>query len=407
MELTQPLLPEQVELLKLVWSPIPQADMWVSMPDWPLWDYVARELHRQFPELTDAADVLLSLPSLPTRVLGGPYGLVWRGQHPAITPAPAERIGLTIAGLAALAAHQGVSSAVPDALACVIGQLASWDNGLPAKPHEVVSADVPLANFTGWFAKPVAERPYVFPDRAIASLLWREYAPVSVQPIDADSDHEVHLGPVSLRRYRGVTTADEYLARIAERQAAQLSPEYSSPLTLVQTFDYLAYVLAADSLWSCHDRLTSAPDLQAAAAVSSVVTNRHEFETALSGLCTVIDQLVVPDIPQAVLDECYRGERPATVNRFAQWLALRLVDSDGLSRVNGAVDVIRAVRRLRVEVQHSSPSTRQRAIEARRLLGLSDVVSDWSGAWQTIQQRLAGALDVIRQEVQAAPPPAT
>lgn len=74
-------------------------------------------------------------------------------------------------------------------------------------------------------------------------------------------------------------------------------------------------------------------------------------------------------------------------------------------RVAAAIDILRAVRAVRVEAQHRSTSTRGNAIGARRRLGLPDIVSDWPAAWHIIQSQLAGALDVIRQEVQVALPP--
>jgi len=65
--------------------------------------------------------------------------------------------------------------------------------------------------------------------------------------------------------------------------------------------------------------------------------------------------------------------------------------------------IVRAVRHVRIESAHSSTGTRERAIQAQQLLGLPDIISDWAGARAMIQDQLAGAFDVIRQEVQTAP----
>ncbi len=409
--LMQPLLPMQVELLKLVWDPIVRAEMWEILPDWPVWDYVARQLYRQYPDLDDAAAVLDSLPGtswpIPWRDQH-PYGLVWRST-PAMRPDPGERIGLSIAGLAALAAHQGVPPTVPDRLAALIAQLADWENNLTAKPNEIAREDVLLSLFTGWFTTPTITKPYVFPDRALAGLLQHEYAPTIVYPYDSDTDHKVQLGRhFSLRQYRKITTAHGYLQRVADDAAARTEPvRYSSPLTLVQTFDYLAYVLAADPKWPSGTRLTTAPDLQSAGALSALVTDQHDFQTALSGLCTVIDQLTVPPIPAEALAEMAndkdRDAAQRTVNRLGHWLTSRLADSGGVPRVTAAIGVLRDVRAIRVAAQHRSNSTRKQAIKAHHHLGLPDIISDWPAAWYLIQTQLAGALDVIRQEVQTAP----
>jgi len=409
--LMQPLLPVQVDLLKLTWDPIARADMWKIPPDWPVWDYVARELYRKHPDLDDATAVLDSLPRMsqptpwrPHR----PYGLVWLSSQ-AIRPDPGERVGLSIAGLAALAAHQLVPPDVPDRLARLIAQLADWENGLTAKPNEIAREDVALSCFTSWFTTPTITKQYVFSDRALAELLQHEYAPTIVSPHDSDTGHKVQLGRhFSLRQYRNTSSARGYLERVVDDAAARTEPvRYSSPLTLVQTFDYLAYVLAADPEWPNGMRLTTAPDLQSAGALSATVTDQHDFLTALSGLCTVIDQLTVPHVPAEELDNMANGtERGAaqrTVNRLQRWLTSRLTDSGDMPRVMAAIGVLRDVRSIRVEGQHRSTSTRNNAIKAQRRLGLPDIISDCPAGWHLIQSRLAGALDVIRQEVQAAP----
>lgn len=410
--LMQPLLPVQVDLLKLAWDPIVRADMWEIPPGWPVWDYVARELYRQHPDLDDATAVLDSLPrmSQPTPWRDHHrYGLVWLSSQ-AMRPDPGERIGLSIAGLAALTAHQVVPPGVPNRLAGLIAQLADWENGLTAKPNEIAREDVDLSCFTSWFTTPTITKPYVFSDRAIAGLLQHEYAPTIVFPYDSDSGHKAQIGRhFSLRQYRNITSARAYLERVVDDAAARTEPvRYSSPLTLVQTFDYLAYVLAADPKWPNGMRLTTAPDLQSAGAVSATVTDQHDFQTALSGLCTIIDQLTVPPIPAAVPDQMASGKARdtpyGTVNRLEHWLTGRLADSGGgMPRVTEAINVLRAVRAIRVEGQHHSTSTRGRAINARRDLGLPDIISDWQAAWHLIRSQLAGALDIIRQEVQAAP----
>ncbi len=400
----------QLELLKLVWDPIVRAEMWDITPDWPVWDYVSRELHRQHPNLEDAVSVLDSLPrlSLPIPYRDHPYGLIWRSSPPSIRPGPEEVIGLSIAGFAALAAHQVMNRHIPDQLALMVAQLANWETGLKAKPNEVAKQDVALAMFTSWFTTTTIERPFVVSDRAIAAVLQREYAPTIVFPYNEDTGHQVQLGRISLRRYRKVTTAAAYLEQVAEADALRTPPDrYVSPLTLVQTFDYLAYVLADDPQWPKGPRLTSAPNLQSAAAVSATVTGQHDFETAMSGLCTVIDQLVVPPVPADELaklaNDQARAEAQGTINRLERWLARRLGDTDGFARAKLAVGVLRDVRAVRVEAQHRSSPTQNQAIKARRRLGLPDIVSDWPGAWFDIQSQLAGALDVIRQEIQAAP----
>lgn len=67
-----------------------------------------------------------------------------------------------------------------------------------------------------------------------------------------------------------------------------------------------------------------------------------------------------------------------------------------------AITTIRKVRNVRVGTTHGSSSARAAATAANRYLGLPDVVSDYPFAWSIICARLAGAFDVIREEVQSA-----
>ena len=48
-KLSEPLIPEQIELLKIIWEPIPPPLSLVYPPGWPVWDYVSRRIHRSFP----------------------------------------------------------------------------------------------------------------------------------------------------------------------------------------------------------------------------------------------------------------------------------------------------------------------------------------------------------------------
>ncbi len=122
----------------------------------------------------------------------------------------------------------------------VIGQLAADEDQLEPNPHEVVTSDVSLARYTKWFAQSRHDRPYVVPDRVLADVLIHEYASVNIIEVNAETGHQVHLGRISLRRYLGVASAQDYLTQIDEQDSALETITYSSPLTLVQTFDYLA-----------------------------------------------------------------------------------------------------------------------------------------------------------------------
>ena len=172
----------------------------------------------------------------------------------------------------------------------------------------------------------------------------------------------------------------------------------------MQTLDYLGYVLAADPAWGGKQRLTQAPDLQSAAAFTAYVATRADYEAALSGVWNVVAQMTVPPIPTEVANDRYEGKQPGSIARLDFWLVQRLgADSAALDRVSAALQLVRAVGRVRTEPQHASAGARADAIKARQKLGLPEVVWDYSEAWALVCDRLAGAFDVIRQEVQAAP----
>jgi hypothetical protein len=405
--LRSPLTPLQLELLETVWWPVRSSRDTGVPATWPVWDYVSRSMHAGHPDLDDAVTVLDSLPrlELTTPLKSHPYGLIWRNSHPSMRPAPEHRIGLSIAGMAALASAGKLHSDIPDAYAQIIAQLANSEARIEAPPDQVAAKDTPLSSWTPWLNTPSHDKPTVIPDRITAPLLNAEYAPVFVFPVDAEDGHTVQLGRARLRRFRHVNSASDYLDVIDEAEALRIPPpRYRSPLTLVQTFDYLGLVLAADSEWTA-GHLTNAPDLQSASAVSATVSDRHDYQTALTGLCTIIDQLTVPPIPPDELNQLpndrARQDAQGTINRLARWLTRRIKDRGDLDRVEDALRTIRDVRALRVEGQHHSPDTVRRATSARRRLGLSDTVADYPATWAHVQDELAGALDVIRQEVQA------
>ncbi len=404
-QLTAELGDEQNYLLKLLWDHI-----CVTRPSgkgdlWPVWDHLARGLYQKFPTLENAADVLLGLPTIPCRRLSnGRYGLVWRKDPRTPEPPPDERIGLSIAGFASLAANGAKSGWVADGLVDVIASLARQEEELPSSWNIPAKDDENLENVVGALAF-AREQPVPLSLGIIGPVLQREFATLSLA--DSGDNWTVILSHLQLRPYRSVNSAEQYLEMVCEL-ASEWQPvtRHASPLTLVQTVDYLSYVLAADPLWG-KGGFVHAPDLQAASSLVSAVSNRHEFEAAMNGLCTVMDQLKTPAIPKNVVNDKYDGIQPASQARLEYWLKSRLAESDGLERVLEAMEDLRAARRIRVENAHSNTEKRKQAIRARRRLGLPELTADWTGAWETIRDRVAAAFDIIRQEVQIGPPPAT
>ena len=392
--------PAQRDLLRFVWEPIAHANRYTGTPLWPVWDFVQRRLYQDHPELTDAFDVLDSLPRLRRPQSAGSYGLIWT-EHGDLRPGPTSRIGLSIAGLHVLGRADSGSTAAAElanALAGHIGLVAEEDGSLPPDPTAQAKADVPLRRLLQEMSPDLARQLNVV---LTAEVLKHEYPRLLIVGGD---DPMVQLGRVSLRPYRGPLSSQSYLDLVALLAAAAEPPViYSSGHTLVQSLDYLGYVLGSHPAWPAKLRLTHAPDLQSASALTAPVSDQQEYASALSGLFTVIDQLRVPPAPAeelAVLDGQEREATQKTVNALHRWLRTHL-PAESQDRIDTAVRVLRDVRELRNEIQHSR-GTRDKAALARARLGLPQTIMDWATAWEKIKNQLAGALDTIREEVQAA-----
>ncbi|HEY3548634.1 MAG TPA: hypothetical protein VGK17_21375 [Propionicimonas sp.] len=397
------LSPEQVKLLEIVWQCIPLAPHLGAEPSWPTWDYVRRSLYRDLPDLEDAEALLRSLPSVgrPTDFRGRRYGLVWHEGHLALDPTREDRIGLTIAGLAVLARHDAKTSEIADALAQIISQAAQRDEQQQPKPFEVVQTELSLNYYFDFFEQQTRERPFIFPGRLVVEAFdkGREYPRLQVKTVG--DQYSIELGWVSLRGFRSVDSAERYLAQIEATEAAQVAPvRYSSPLTLVQTVDYLGYVIAGDPRFPGWEHLSVAPNLQSAAALGVEVGDRAQYDSALSSLWNVIDQLRVPEVPAEAVASHFDGKQPRSLGRLRYWLEQRIDDEAAVQRARDAISVIQKVGRLRAEPQHTSTDTTRQAIKIRRELGLPDFVSDYRAAWDLIRDSVAGAFNVVRETIQ-------
>lgn len=410
--LRQELAPLHDALLKQIWEPAASTAVEGKASAWPTWDYVSRALYREHPEISDAYALLVALPSVPPRSANAPrYGLAWYDGLPAVAISPETRVGLTIAGLARVSTPTAV--AVADQLARIIGELADAEDRLPLDPATVGKDDLQLSEILRRSVEEIGATSEVPPEAVVAAVLQHEYAPIQVYGMPDDYGNpgtqafKVQLGRVSLRAFRGVRTAADYLDLVDTDAESHTTDELSiSPLSLVQTLDFLGYVLSADPSWGERPRLTQAPDLQSAVALAAAVVSRSDYESALSGLWNVIGQLNVPAVPHEIAAERFQGKQPGSITQLAVWLEQRLShDPAAMARARTAIKVIRAPGRLRAEQQHSSTSARAEAAQAHATLGLPSVLYDYASAWQTICARLADAFDTIRREVQAAAPP--
>lgn len=394
--LRNPLEPVQLALLSAIWDPIAYADDYGGYATWPLWDFVSRTLYKAHPEV-DAAEVLLSLPRLATgRMDRESYGLIWWGGGGMAEGRPPEldvNVGLTVAGLFALG-QIGAGRTTADELAQVIQSMAHADAQVKPNPREVVSSNLLLSDYTKPLREESMQKPFEFSDYLTTTVLQHEFTPFRV-----NRDTKYVVGGAWLWPYLNVTDSTEYLDVINARSLAlQQTEPVVSPLTLVQTMDYLTYVLSTHPNWPKKVRLVNAPDLESACMLGLPARSHADYEARLSALFNVIDRFNVPRPESA--GRVLTPSELAPLNLLQTWIDAH-VGEPQKSEAISALGVLRAARALRNARQHSSMETRKAAMKARRSFGLPDVTSDWGHTWTVVQARVAVALDEIRKSVQA------
>jgi hypothetical protein len=391
--LRNPLSPEQERLLELIWVPIGGNDTG-DAPGWPVWDFVARRMYSDFPDLKSASEVFFSLPTIPgSHWSGKSYGLAWRdATGGALGIRPEERVGLTIAGFSALHATGSTAFDVASALVGILVRIARCEGDLVPDPRSVVSTTVSLPERIDWLARPSEEKPFAFPSDAVVSLIQQEFPRLQVYNLG------IRLEGNWLRPLAAVSSVDDYLDFALTQGKAQVRyAATTSPLTLVQTLDYLSYVIVDLNIWDGRERIVNAPDLESAASLVATVQTRDEFESALIGLYNVVSKLRVPPIPAGEPER-----NPGTLNAMLYWFSKYVEDSEAQIRIQDAVGVLRAAVNLRHARAHSNHVTRARAIGDQAVLGLPALIVDWRSAWDLVRARMANAFDIIRRELQTA-----
>ena len=387
---------EQLKLLSLIWEPIKETAFTQGIPQWPLWDYVSRSLHLAFPDLQDAEEVFRSLPLIgPDPWSSSSYGLVWTSDRNANFLRSDVVIGLTIAGLHRLELATAPPVLVSAALVQIVREVAEVESALTPIPNEVVSKQVALGMYTEWLVGRV-DKKFTIPDDMTVELLRRE--PARVIFLGA----QIQLEGAWLRPYRGASSVRDYIDIVTNRaRKAERPRATSSPLTLIQTLDYLSLVIADLDVWKGSHRLVEAPDLQSAAALASEVSTVDEFTSSLIGVFNVIDRFGVPEIPKEVT--LAQDKRRGAINRLEYWLTQFADEESSRERIREALDDVRAVVSLRHLSAHPGPDTRKRAAPNLRRLDLPYPVTDYAHAWGTCRTALALAFDAIRLELQSQP----
>ena len=400
--LLRPLEPVELDLLEAIWDPIAR-----EAAPWPVWDYVSRTLYKGPLRVRDAGAVLASMPRMPDPMLGAldgrAYGLVWRD---ALGPGPAgeEHVGLTIAGLVRLSERHAPLKVLADHLTEIISSLAAAERDTIADPRQAVRPAIALDSHIQGITVRTADHLIPIPAPVVLDILRREHAPLM---ITAGPESPKARPTIYVRAYSELAVAEDYLERIGLMSQRRERP---APIRrgeeLVQTLDYVSYVLAAHPAWkqSQIGRLLGTFDLETAANLAANASNQAEFKTRLSALATILDGLQTPEpSQQALASWSDKQNPPKSLNRLETWLTEVLQDDAGRQRALEAIKDIKGAKDLRNHDQHSGTKLRRKAAQACNRFGIEEPIRDWSGAWEIVRARVADAFDVIRQEVVAQP----
>jgi len=308
---------------------------------------------------------------------------------------------LTITGLYQWALSRKKEPAFADHVAWLLARKVMHEQNLEKDPYKVGSKPLSLRSEAAEFLEYRQDRPYNIPNVALGEILTHEYR---ILAIVANGQHEytLDIGSGRLRHLRGISDAKSYVD-IIWRLAAARRPRsfHQSSLPLIQTLDYLGYVLKDHPEWRVTQRLASGQEMQSVASIVLPVANLEEFGHRVSGMWNVLNEL---HVPKATKDELRKlgYSYPGTINCLEVWLDTWITTDLNRQTVHQAILDIKASRLVRNESIHLSEKARVDANAARKQLALPDIITDWAGTWEIITSRLAGAFDVIREEVQSA-----
>lgn len=370
-ELQAPLTEEQRVLLETV------AAVYLQHGRWPNWAWVDETLERR----RLAAQIVLS--SLPREAVVG-YGPVWPTRVAPMQPQ--DHLELTIAGLRHL----------PEASTLVNDHLILIDT------LGAIRANVSLDPFdTAWpkaTASEVAQAAFDLRRRVPgpihpARLDFMRHEPATWQCVVATGATAeawtIELSP-QIRRFAGVHDVDDYLERLslvlAPATSGVQAPALASLFTLPAAVDYL------DAIWwrKFGSGLVLAPGLERSARLAFDVDSAAEADSALSALAEVLKSLEVPGV---------NGVGGHPLQRLLPYLREHL-STEAMPAIENAVAILNAARQVRAGAQHLQAQSR--VVDALALLNLPYPVADWPSAWRQIQQAVAYACDVIRQELHAS-----
>jgi hypothetical protein len=359
--LLNPVTDEQRYLLEIIGEAV------VTAGGWPVYQYVQAKMDNCD---LDLEVVLSSLPAITADQLV--YSPVRRDRHGDDgTP-----IALTVAGLA----HLDQFRTTVATFLGVVARLAEERAAAQFDPLKVVDVVVPFERLTRDFDEMAAPRVN------LRELLGAEPATWLNQVFQGEGGAWfVRTGP-SLRRFRGVATVEDYLARfrawIAPGTPVQ-PPAPLSPLGLVAALDYLDVVFRLR--FGSH--LLTFASVERAARLVFEAGTAEEFDNRLSALGEMLKGFRVPG-----------KENRKPLKELSEFLSEHL-PAEAATRVDRALAVLQAVTHVRNGGQHVGAV--EYAATALPSLGLTFPVVNHAAAWRMIQAHTVAALDTLREEIRA------
>jgi hypothetical protein len=378
--------PDQLAFLNVVFEPFDNAS------EWPVWAYVD---HVMDAKGLVAADVLASLP-----VAGGQgggrlrYGLTWHQDGGTWLPSAGTRLALTVAGLW----HLGTASAqILAAFKDAVRFLVERQRSIVPSPSAVVEARAASDELAAWLKGPGPGNKLGDAAEAVlrktGQLLEHEpYLWHGFHRSAAGSDEWDLKIPASIRDYRDVTSAEDYIDKV-ERLVAPPEPP-SHPLSAAP-LDIPYAISFADAVWQSRtgSPLFSRPDPASIARLTQPCDSEGTFNSLMSALADVLSQVARPGTRTAL--------RSGALEEVRDYLN-RELDPPAAARCADAIGTLIRVRTIRHSIEHGD--ARAKAIAAYASLGIAFPVANWHDAWARISAITCGALDALREEAHAGLP---
>jgi hypothetical protein len=195
----------------------------------------------------------------------------------------------------------------------------------------------------------------------------------------------------SVNDFEGISTIEEYVARLALRQPPprRVPLAAPSPLGLVTALDYL------DTVWQLADgkHLFSHDSAERTAKLSHPAQTADEFTARLSAIGEVIRSARAA-LPKPTAKDT--RERP--LHSLESYLVGKL-GTENEARIQASVHTLENVLHIRDARQHTDAG--RRAARALGEFGVGFPPGNWATAWESIQAQTIEALGAIREELQA------